>query len=115
MLAARPAAKYKYRPKTGQQLAQMRSQRVERLEYQGYVVPLHPMIGHNLGPGLFDWDIFERRQMADAHTAAWTPPSYDVARRRVEQARKLGLSYDDYALEILERGRYLQVKSQDDI
>jgi hypothetical protein len=112
MLAARPA--HKYRPKAGQRLALMRSQRVERLEYQGYVVPLHPMIGHNLGPGLFDWDAQARRQMKEAHAAAWTPPTPDIGKRRVEKAHALGLTYEEYALEILERGHYPQRQNQND-
>lgn len=113
MLAARPVRKY--RPKAGERLAQMRAHRAKLLDYQGYVVPLHPMIGHNLGPGLFDWDIFERHQMAEVHKVAWIPPSYDIVRKRMAKARELGLSYHDYTLEILERGRYLQVRNQEDI
>lgn len=93
----------------------MRAQRIERLEYQGYVVPLHPMIGHNLGPGLFDWDAQERRQMKEAHAAAWKPSTQDIGRRRVLKARELGLSYEEYTLEILERGNYPQPENQEDL
>ena len=106
MLAARPVKKY--RPTAGERLALMRSQRVERLEYHGYVVPLHPMIGHNLGPGLFDWDRQELRQMKEAHAAAMAPPTPEVGTRRVDKARAAGLTYEEYTLEILERGHYPQ-------
>jgi hypothetical protein len=34
--------------------------------------------------------------------------SRDVAMFRVAKAQRLGLTYDEYALEILERGRHLQ-------
>jgi len=112
MLAARPVQKY--RPKAGERLAKMRAERVERLEYQGYVVPLHPMLGHNLGPGLFDWDRQARRQMMQAHAEAWKPPTPDIGQRRVEKVRSLGLSYREYTLEILERGVYLQAQKSED-
>ncbi len=105
MLAARPVRKRRAKP--GERLAKMRSQQIERLEYQGYVIPLHPMIGHNMGPGLFDWDRLERRQMKEAHAAAWAGPTPETVLRRVRKAQESGVSYHDYVLEILERGRYL--------
>jgi hypothetical protein len=105
MLAARPVRKHRAKP--GERLAKMRSQQTERLEFLGYVIPFHPMIGHNLGPGLFDWDRLERRQMKEAHSAAWAGPSQETALGRFKKAQELGVSYRDYVLEILERGRYL--------
>lgn len=36
--------------------------------------------------------------------------SRDVATFRVEKAQRLGLTYDEYTLEILERGRHLQAE-----
>jgi hypothetical protein len=41
-----------------------------------------------------------------AHRKAWAAPR-EVVLRRMERARALGMSYHDYTLEILERGRYL--------
>jgi hypothetical protein len=35
--------------------------------------------------------------------------------RRLEKAERLGLTYREYTLEILERGRYLQVEDVDRI
>jgi len=105
MLAARPVKKRRAKP--GERLAKLRSQQTDRLEYLGYVIPFHPMIGHNLGPGLFDWDRLERRQMKEAHVAAWAGPTQEAALRRFKKAQELGVSYRDYTLEILERGRYL--------
>jgi len=68
----------------------MRAERVERLEYQSYVVPLHPMLGHNLGPGLFDWDRQARRQMAQAHAEAWKPPTPDIGQRPCGKSTQFG-------------------------
>ncbi len=42
-----------------------------------------------------------------AHQAAWKPPSRDVALARLARAERLGLTYAEYTLEILERGRHL--------
>jgi hypothetical protein len=72
-------------------------------------------VGHNQGPPL------------DEHVPEWGPNgignwfywkaaynkvrknvSHDVALFRVKKAERLGLTYDEYTLEILERGRYLQ-------
>ena len=38
---------------------------------------------------------------------AWKNVSYDIAVMRARRAAALGLSYAEYTLEILERGRYL--------
>ncbi len=39
--------------------------------------------------------------------AAWRAPSRDVQMSRLEKAEALGLTYEEYVLEILERGRFL--------
>lgn len=75
--------------------------------------------GHNQGPpldehvpewgadGIGNWFYWK---------AAWTKMhknvSRDVAMFRVRKAERIGLTYEEYTLEILERGRYLQ---EDDI
>jgi hypothetical protein len=43
-----------------------------------------------------------------AHRQAWRSPGRETMLRRLEKAEALGLSYEEYTLEILERGRYLQ-------
>ncbi len=69
-----------------------------------------PGLGHNGGPPLqrddpdAGWRLFCWRK---AHAAVWKTPCREVALRRLERARQLGMSYRDYTLEILERGRYL--------
>ena len=44
-----------------------------------------------------------------AHRKAWNSASRDVVLFRLTRAERLGLTYEEYTLEILERGRYLQV------
>ncbi|GLQ08634.1 hypothetical protein GCM10007913_05660 [Devosia yakushimensis] len=40
---------------------------------------------------------------------------YDIALLRARRAEKLGLTYDEYTLEILERGRYLNAEDAERI
>ncbi len=67
-------------------------------------------IGHNGGPPLEDdddaggWRLFIWRK---AHKRAWKTPPREIALRRLERAEALGMSYKEYTLEILERGRHL--------
>ncbi|MBO0710348.1 MAG: hypothetical protein J2P47_03600 [Acetobacteraceae bacterium] len=69
-----------------------------------------PGIGHNGGPPLEDedpnasWRLFVWRK---AHKQAWKTPPREIALRRLARAEALGLSYREYTLEILERGRHL--------
>ena len=73
-------------------------------------------IGHNGGPPLkerkrrpasgsgaigryYDWRF--------AHRKAWHKPR-DIALRREEKAEALGLTYEEYSLEVMERGYYPQ-------
>jgi hypothetical protein len=82
---------------------------------QAVAVPFHrqtsvALIGHNGGPLLGPDDPNEswrRYCWRRAHKAAWKTPPREIALRRLERAEVLGLSYHDYTLEILERGRYL--------
>ena len=68
---------------------------------------------HNQGPPLEelpDWrvgDLFVGYCWRKAHEAAWKV-SRDIALYRLERAERLGLTYEEYTLEILERGRNLQ-------
>ena len=68
-------------------------------------------IGHNGGPSLEEepdpgvsWRHFCWKK---AHKRAWKTPAREIALRRLARAEALGMSYHDYTLEILERGRYL--------
>jgi len=73
------------------------------------------LIGHNGGPPI---DIEERHPDHNgryllacwkrAHDQAWKNVSRDVMMRRLARAERIGLTYREYTLELLERGRYLQ-------
>jgi len=45
-----------------------------------------------------------------AHRAAWNNPSPGIVAFRIRKAERLGLTYEEYTLEILERGRHLQIE-----
>jgi hypothetical protein len=55
-------------------------------------------------PGATSWRLFCWKK---AHRKAWKAPPREVMLRRLERAQAVGLSYHDYTLEILERGRHL--------
>ena len=66
-------------------------------------------IGHNGGPPLeppadLSWNAWNWRR---ASRKAWKTPPREIALRRLARAEELGISYHEYTLEILERGRYL--------
>jgi hypothetical protein len=65
---------------------------------------------HNGGPPLDEeeaktgWKAWCWRR---AHKRAWKTPPREIALRRLARAEELGMSYRDYTLEIMERGKYL--------
>ncbi len=70
-----------------------------------------PGPGHNGGPPLEEpedpnasWRLWAWRR---AHRKAWKTPPREIALRRLARAEELGMTYRDYTLEILERGRHL--------
>jgi hypothetical protein len=73
--------------------------------------------GHNLGPPLDEhtpeWGndgIGNYFYWKAAHRRAWKNPSPGIVAFRINKAERLGLSYEEYTLEILERGRHLQIE-----
>lgn len=74
--------------------------------------------GHNGGPPLDDahtpeWGkdgIGNYFYWKAAHRRAWHNSSRDIVAFRMRKAERLGLTYEEYTLEILERGRHLQVE-----
>ncbi len=71
-------------------------------------------IGHNGGPPLEEPDAEEMAAAGWRHHCwtrarrkAWKTPPREVALRRLARAEELGMSYREYTLEIMERGRYL--------
>jgi hypothetical protein len=71
-----------------------------------YAPPLPFGIGHNGGPPLYGTS-WQRWCWNKAHKAAWKSPPREVVLRRMRRAKALGMTYEEYTLEILERGRYL--------
>jgi len=65
-----------------------------------------PGPGHNQGPPLVEsrWHLVAWRE---AQRKAWANPPIEVIRRRLRRAQALGMTYRQYTLEFLERGRYL--------
>jgi hypothetical protein len=76
--------------------------------------PLHITIGHNGGPPLddgFKWGeapIATYYAWVRAHEQVWKAIPYNTMVRRVNLAEALGLTFEEYTLEILFNGRYLQ-------
>src|SRR5262245_57189400 len=74
--------------------------------------------GHNRGPSLDDehkpeWGndgIGNHFYWKAAHRAAWHNPSPGIVAFRMRKAERLGLTYEEYTLEILERGCHLQIE-----
>jgi hypothetical protein len=67
-------------------------------------------IGDNGGPPLEEADpnaSWRGWAWRRAHKRAWKTPPREIALRRLARAEELGMSYREYTLEILERGRYL--------
>jgi hypothetical protein len=68
-----------------------------------------PSLDHNGGPPLDENDAnasWRLRCWRRAKKRAWSAPR-EIALRRLARAEELGMSYHDYTLEILERGRIL--------
>ena len=64
---------------------------------------------HNGGPPLEPEDPNEAWRLycwRRAHRAAWRTPPREIALRRLARAELLGMTYKEYTLEILERGRH---------
>jgi hypothetical protein len=78
-------------------------------------------IGHNGGPPLEDEHVpewghggaYPYFRWKAAHRAAWKSVSRDVALSRLARAERVGLSYEEYTLELLERGLHLQPEDAD--
>ena len=83
-----------------------KARKLANLKAEGFVVPLSEWIGHNNGPDWFEYALYVAYCWKKAYAKAWTPPSQEIAVRRAKKAEALGLSYREYALEIMERGRF---------
>jgi hypothetical protein len=70
-------------------------------------------IGHNGGPRLSElsWNEFCWRE---AHKKVWKNVPREIMLRRLELAEQAGMTYKEYTLEILERGRYPSARKKND-
>jgi len=63
-------------------------------------------IGDNGGPPLDPEESWRHWCWKRAHKRAWKTPPREIALRRLANAEALGMTYREYTLEILERGRF---------
>ncbi len=68
-----------------------------------------PGLGHNGGPPLdhVPGRRWRRWRWKKALAVAWRTPPREVVLRRMRRAKAAGMTYREYTLEIMERGRYL--------
>jgi hypothetical protein len=88
-----------------------KARKIANLRAEGFVLPLSEWLGHNNGP---PWDVelvYIDYCWKQSLKKVWAPPTPEIGLRRARRAAELGVSYRDYVLEILERGRYLDEES----
>lgn len=83
-----------------------KEQRENELREMGIVIPLSEWLGHNNGPDFLEHLRFKEWAWTQARKAAFAPPDPETGARWTRKAEALGLSYEEYRLELLERGRH---------
>jgi hypothetical protein len=83
------------------------ARRVANLKAEGIVIPLSEWLGHNNGPDWFVDELYLEFCWKRSHARVWAPPTQEIGIRRARKAEALGVTYREFVLEILERGRYL--------
>lgn len=83
-----------------------RERRENDLAQLGIVLPLSVWLGHNNGPDILEAGAWQEWCWTRARAAAFAPPDAETGARWAKKAEVLGLSYEEYRLELLERGRY---------
>jgi|JI8StandDraft_1071087.scaffolds.fasta_scaffold24042_3 hypothetical protein len=83
-----------------------KEQRENELREMGIVIPLSEWLGHNNGPDFLEHLRFKEWAWTQARKAAFAPPDPETGARWARKAEALGLSYEEYRLELLERGRH---------
>lgn len=109
-VAARAQARMSYadpRRRAKRFAVSQKARKIADLKAAGYVLPLSEWLGHNNGPAWDEELLFREFCWEKAHNEAWTPPTQEIGVRRAKKAEALGLTYREYVLEIMERGRYL--------
>ncbi|RWM23371.1 MAG: hypothetical protein EOR73_04265 [Mesorhizobium sp.] len=67
-----------------------------------------PPLDDYKGPPWGNGDAYVFLAWQAARAKAWKAPSREVMLMRLDKAERLGLTYEEYTLELLERGRHLQ-------
>lgn len=83
-----------------------REQRENELRGMGVVIPLSEWLGHNNGPDILESLLFKEWRWTRCRDEAFAPPDAETGIRWARKAEELGLSYAEYRLELLERGRH---------
>lgn len=83
-----------------------KEQRENELREMGIVIPLSEWLGHNNGPDFLEHLRFKEWAWTQARKAAFAPSDPETGARWARKAEALGLSYEEYRLELLERGRH---------
>ena len=83
-----------------------RERRENDLAQLGIVLPLSIWLGHNNGPDILESLLFKEWRWTRAREEAFAPPNAETGVRWARKAEELGLSYNEYRLELLERGRH---------
>jgi hypothetical protein len=83
-----------------------KEQRENELREMGIVIPLSEWLGHNNGPDFLEHLRFKEWAWTQARKAAFAPPDPETGARWARKAEAMGLSYEEYRLELLERGRH---------
>ena len=94
-----------------------------RMNFPRDITPAEIKMGHNGGPPLDDPHVPEWGSKGIGNYFVWKAAvanAFDkvpdaVAIRRAKKAISLGLTYREYSIEILERGRYLQASDTEAI
>jgi hypothetical protein len=83
-----------------------RERRENDLKDMGVVIPLSEWLGHNNGPDILESLLFKGWRWRKVQEEAFAPPDAETGTRWARKAEELGLSYREYRLELLERGRH---------
>ncbi|RYG34306.1 MAG: hypothetical protein EON93_08270 [Burkholderiales bacterium] len=86
--------------------ATQREQRENDLQQMGVVIPLSEWLGHNNGPDILECLLFKEWRWTRCREEAFAPPDAETGIRWARKAEELGLTYGEYRLELLERGRH---------
>ena len=85
----------------------------------GLSLPPEPLlnwgIGHNGGPALDEEPgyLWRRHCWQKAHREVWKNPGMSIMKFRVARAEAAGVTYREYMLELLNKGRHLQKEDVD--